>query len=266
MCGKPDWCCLGTLYANCMRVESSKPCDNGGYLHPLDSKPIDPIIIQRPAVESPPLKAEQMHSAWARQTHEDWIDALRSDLHVSRASLVALRAAWAAPHNAWAFPMYDGYGTMIGIRLRTSEGKKFAVTGSRQGLFLAQVAPRAELWICEGPTDTAAALTLGLFVIGRPSCLGAEDHISNFVRLWKVRRVVICADKDEPGQRGAEKLQSVLRVPSMIFTPPAKDLRAAVAAGLTSEMLKSMTKDVILTPAKHIPIWMKTKNEAPQKY
>jgi hypothetical protein len=76
-------------------------------------------------------------------------------------------------------------------------------------------------------------MDLGFAVIGRPSCNGASVHC---VRLARGRDVVIIADADEPGQRGAVSLASTLRLycPSVrIVTPPAphKDARAWVRAG-----------------------------------
>ena len=247
VCGRPDWCCLGEKFANCMRVESPKPCTNGGWLHQLDSRPIDPIIIPRKTQEPPPIKAEQMICAWRRKTPIAMIDNLAATLGVTRFSLVTLGASWAHERNAWAFPMHNGYRDIIGIRLRTNEGKKFAVTGSRQGVFIPEVVPDSILWILEGPTDTAAALSLDLFAIGRPSCLGAEDHINDFIRDNRVKRVVVCADQDDPGQKGAEKLQSTLKALSIVYTPPHKDMRAAVNAGLTREMVMSAIRNTAWT-------------------
>jgi 5S rRNA maturation endonuclease (ribonuclease M5) len=146
--------------------------------------------------------------------------------------------------------MFSATGDTIGIRLRTIDGKKFAVKGSRQGLFIPEMVPRKELVVTEGPTDTAAALSLDLFAIGKPSCLGCENMVNELVALHRIRTVVVVADRDAPGQRGAERLQATLSVPSVIFTPPAKDFRAAVNAGMTKEIAVAMIKNQVWTKPK----------------
>lgn len=101
------------------------------------------------------------------------------------------------------------------------------------------------LYICEGPTDTAAALTLGLFAIGRPSCMGCEEMITKLIRLQGIRRVIIITDNDIPGLRGAAKLQRQIPAMSCAWSPPCKDLRAFVNAGGDRRMLEAMTKDLV---------------------
>jgi len=184
---------------------------------------------------------------WRAQTKLEWIEQFAMQLGVAPAALSALGCVWASDHNAWAFPMCDGQSKQIGIRLRTLAGKKFAITGSHSGVFVPSMPAQRELIICEGPSDTAAALTLGFFAMGRPSCLGQEAIIYDFIRIQGVRRVIICADHDDPGQQGAERLQAALKVPSIIFTPPGKDIREAVQNGLTREIMLSLTKDLLWT-------------------
>jgi hypothetical protein len=58
--------------------------------------------------------------------------------------------------------MNDGKRSVIGIRLRNDLGRKWAVTGSRQGLFLPGPHPGQTVLIVEGPTDAAAAVDLGV--------------------------------------------------------------------------------------------------------
>lgn len=227
-----------------MRIDSGKPCANGGYLHALDASPQK--LPPRPNVEAPPkINVTQIMHEWREKTQPEWIAKLGLQLGVSAVALASLGCAWSALHRAWAWPMYDGYYEPVGIRLRTSEGKKFAVTGSHQGLFLPATKPGRELMICEGPTDTSAALSVGMFAIGRPSCLGCEGFVNDFIRTAGVTRVIVCADADTPGQNGADKLQSALSVPSIIWTPCAKDIRDAVRNGLTAPIITAMTKDLL---------------------
>jgi hypothetical protein len=58
---------------------------------------------------------------------------------------------------------------------------------------------------------------------------------------------VILADNDDPGQRGAEKLQAALSIPSVVIFPPGKDLRASIQAGLTADVIESMISSMVWT-------------------
>ncbi len=107
--------------------------------------------------------------------------------------------------------MRDEMGSVIGIRLRRSDGFKWAIRGSRNGLFIPAGAyfHHHTLCICEGPTDTAAALTLGLQVIGRPFCRGGTQMLVSFCRQLQAP-VAIVSDADGPGIAGAEALADEL--------------------------------------------------------
>lgn len=244
ICRKMDWCTYTADGADCcMRVESSTPMKNGGWLH-LSDNPI-PRYIPPPRTviqeRAPDLAA--LWSLWSSQTDFHQIDGLAMSLGVEAESLRLIGCAWNG--RAWAFPMKNADGEMIGIRLRDGEGNKWAVKGSKQGLFSSEFGCEAIAYVVEGPTDTAAALTLGLSAIGRPSCLGCESEILKYVQKQKVRRVVIIADNDTPGLNGANKLQSVLRVPSVIVTLPCKDLREFVGLGGTANQIEDISKDMV---------------------
>jgi phage/plasmid primase-like uncharacterized protein len=135
--------------------------------------------------------------------------------------------------------MRDASGNVVGIRLRTSDGRKFAVKGSRDGLFIPTRLPNGErLLIAEGPTDTAALLDLGFAVVGRPNCSGGAGLIVELVKRWKTHDVVIVADGDTPGRRGAEDLASILAAYTsavrVIAPPPGvKDARQWRLVGAT---------------------------------
>jgi len=95
------------------------------------------------------------------------------------------------------------------------------------------------LLIAEGATDTAALLDLGFNAVGRPSCTGGVKLLVELVKRLVALEVVIVADADVPGQRGANNLAAVLVAYSpavRIITPPAgvKDARSWKQAGATS--------------------------------
>jgi hypothetical protein len=163
-------------------------------------------------------------------------EMLAAELGVTAESLLRLQVGWSEQHRSFTFPMRDSEGMACGIRLRRIDGSKWAVRGSKQGLFLPRNFPLDEsLMVCEGPSDTAAALMLCFNAIGRPSCNGGTKLILDVVERWHPADVVIVADSDAQGQRGARYLASRLvgYVPGgvRIVIPPAKDARDWVRSG-----------------------------------
>lgn len=262
ICGKPDWCtCTDDGSACCMRVASSRPLRNGGWLHAGDAGAARTVPPPPPA-RPPRIDATAIWNAYRANTRPDQVDALAAALGVSVGALDALGAAWAPHCQAWAFPMRVA-GAVVGIRLRAMDGRKWAVTGSRQGLFIPAIEyAEARLFICEGPTDTAAALSIGLDAIGRPSCRGLELETAAAIRRLGYREVVIVANNDEgkprpdgalfyPGQDGAAALAQCMPVPHRVWLPPAKDLRDLVRSGCTSGEATSMINACRLQGARH---------------
>jgi hypothetical protein len=124
---------------------------------------------------------------------------------------------------------------ICGIRLRFDDGRKKAVRGSREGLIVPNQPERGGvLCIAEGPTDTAALLSIGLWAIGRPSCNGAVEATKRYIEAHVPSRVVIIADHDEPGRLGAIRLAIEIGTRE-IYQPPVgvKDAREWVRQGAT---------------------------------
>jgi 5S rRNA maturation endonuclease (ribonuclease M5) len=247
ICERADWCLLATdgSAAICARTESAKRCGEAGWLHRLRDDGWRP---PRRIVRSVPLTPAsrrydlaELAASYRDAVNPDRLNALARSLGLSAEALTALGIGWSAHYGAWSFQMVDLAGAVLGIRLRRPNGSKFSVSGGKEGLFLPVLpdltGPR--LLICEGPTDTAALLHLGFAnVVGRPSCTGGIKLLVELVRLRKPSEVVIVADADEPGRRGADNLASVLvaYVPAVrVLQPPAgiKDARAWLQAGAT---------------------------------
>ena len=157
------------------------------------------------------------------------------------AALERLRVGWNAGLKAWTFPMRDARGRIVGIQHRfCADGQKRVVKGHRAGIFEPSTldVKARELVICEGASDTAAALTLGLEAIGSFSAGTTRREIAARVRHHRPRQAVIVPDNDDAGRRGADALWRALDgiVPASIRTPPAhiKDLRAWKRAGVTA--------------------------------
>jgi DNA primase len=134
--------------------------------------------------------------------------------------------------------MRDASGLVRGIRLRTAAGRKFAVRGGHEGLFIPEsLEPSDSLIIAEGPSDVAALLSIGFEAVGRPSCGGGASFLVDLVRRHRPGRVVIVSDSDQAGRDGAARLacRLVSRCHSLqVIEPPAgfKDARDWVRSGV----------------------------------
>jgi hypothetical protein len=246
ICGKPDWCLVaddGTA-AICPRTESPKRIGDAGWLHRLTDEPGRGRISRRLVIQPDLLIADLSTLAVRFQTAltADRLVQFAASLGLSVESLTALQVGWSTAHLAWTFPMTDpATGRIVGIRLRAPNGAKFAVKGGKEGLFIPAIDPvqDAPLLITEGPTDAAALLDLGFpNVVGRPCCTGGMKHLVALIRLRPTKDVVIVADADECGRRGATNLASVLRIhaPAVrVIEPPGtvKDVREWKRAGGT---------------------------------
>jgi hypothetical protein len=254
ICGRPDWCTVsadGTV-ACCMRQDGGHLARNGGWVHRLDV----PIAPPAPRVAPNPTNADwtQCLARWVESTVPGDLLTLAGRLGLSAASLRRLGIRWAPEHRAWAFPMRDAAGTVIGIRLRAEDGRKWCVRGSHNGLFVpdgGQIGDQVdEVVIVEGPTDAAAILDCGMYAIGRPSCSGS---VQDTVTLCAGRRVVILGDRDEaktrpngqvfrPGQDGAQALARAVhghvKGSRVIFPVQGKDAREWRLHGLTADILR----------------------------
>jgi hypothetical protein len=149
---------------------------------------------------SPQADLAEMAAQYRSAVNPRALETLAHSLGLSVESLIALKIGWSAHHRAWSFPMTDAAGAVLGIRLRRANGFKFAVQGGHEGLFIPATIRNTDngtLFICEGPTDTAAFLDMGFNpVIGRPSCNGGVKLLVDLVCDSPARR-----SNDHGGQR-----------------------------------------------------------------
>lgn len=257
ICGKPDYCLVhkdgGT--ALCPRTPSERQWGECGFYHVVDE---NARAARGPAIEKRPaptllINPETTIDRYERNLTLEQLNDLGSSLGVSVQSLGGLRVGWSHQHNAYTFPMQDRPGSVIGIRVRNTTGDKWAVTGSRNGLFIPSLTPEQfdaidEWHIVEGPTDTAAALDMGLWTIGRPSCSAGVDMLC---ALMRGKKVYIVSNYDpakqrmdgsefHPGQDGAavlaDQMERVASWVSVIYPRRgAKDVREWIAKGGTRE-------------------------------
>jgi hypothetical protein len=262
ICDRPDWCLIakdGTA-ALCQRVESTRRVGDAGWLHRSQERPWRPVrrFVQETRFSA--ASASQNHlitlaAEFQAAANTEQLVHLAGSLGLSIDSLHRLGIGWSKSHRAWSFPMADSSGQVLGIRLRRPDGFKFAVRGGHEGLFLPTGIRdgTGPLLVCEGPTDTVALLDMGFeYVVGRPSCTGGIKLLVELVRRQQRPDVVIVADADEPGRRGAENLASVLLayVPSArIVEPPCgcKDARNWLRAGGNRD---DLLREIQMSPAR----------------
>lgn len=269
ICEHADWCGVSSdgAVCHCMRVSSDHPCPSGGWFHFLVERPRRPTARHGP---KPPVRPRMFNAeltmAGFRAEFEspgggkDIFDSLieiADDLRLPAACIDRLLVGRSEFSRAWAFPMLDGAGKTVGIRLRSYGGSdKWAVGGSRDGLFYdpdLQPSEAAyngvkgrEIVVVEGATDCIAGYALGLPCVGRSACATGVGALRDLCWRLGVTRVTIASDNDDykfrpdgtpwrPGIDGAQALARQLRRTYRIVTPPKKDLRDWLYAGLTAE-------------------------------
>lgn len=243
VCGKNDWCMMSANGAVviCPRVEqgATKYLDGSGYLHVIDPKQPIPERTDEKGEVLPEhnLVMSSLASKMLAACDDERIGRFAASLGVPTFALRMLRVGWFASSDAFSFPMFRYGQRLIGIRLRSEAGKKWAIKGSRQGLFMPLQWPsdKKGVLICEGPTDTAAMLGMGFNAIGRPSAMGSHALVEETVA---GRPVCIISDSDSVGMDSAARLATHLRkhCPKVgILIPRQKDAREWVRAGATKE-------------------------------
>jgi hypothetical protein len=256
ICNHGDWCGWSEKAIHCMRVPSDKPCKNGGWIHYRDGEPVLHRIRRAvtPKPKFPPKYWHRIVTECSRVITERAI--VEGFFELPWFALDKLMIGYSEEHDGHTFPMFSGQGRMIGVRIRKRLGGKYCIPGSRNGLFLPLgLSGTDPLLICEGPTDTAAALALGFDAIGRPSCSGGTEHIKTYLRKHRYVDIVIVADNDplktrpdgsqwHPGQEGAELLRvalsSIVEDVSVLVPPVDKDLREWYRHGCTRADILSL--------------------------
>jgi len=278
ICKHTDWCTMSDdgMMAVCRRVESNKTAKSGiGWIHIIVEAPrrYVPHPPRRPVINlfnvSRVMDGYRSEFAAENAGHDifDSLIEISDDLRLVAAHIDRLEVGRSAFNEAWAFPMRDGLGDVVGIRLRRYHSSdKWSVSGSKDGLFydpdlepienVYNGVKGREIVIVEGATDTIAGYSIGLPAVGRSSCNTGAEHIRTLCNRLRVSRVTIVADNDlykerpgtstrppsrwRPGLEGAEKLAKDLGRTFRIFRPPEKDLREWLVKGLTSQQFWDM--------------------------
>lgn len=251
------WCLLSRDGASviCGRTPSGKRIGNkgAGWLHVVgEAKPYTPPRQETKIVK--PVQRDWAEVAMECEAALPEQDPLADQLGVSDESLGRLMLGWSDKWGCYTFPMRAGDGSIIGIRTRYRNGEKRAMTGSAAGIFIPLNIRNGDIWVCEGPTDCAALLTIGLEAIGRPSNTGGCHYIVEFMRPRKGASAFILADRDKPGSQAeqstmagandlAAELRRVRRAVKIMRPPGGKDVREMVRDGATADMFRAIEKN-----------------------
>ena len=248
VCGKPDWCMVkhdGTAVL-CNRIDegSKVQAPAGGWIHEMnDTAMLRNLPPKRPS--RPVLDFSEMAAQLEYELLDHERQQLADELGVTVDSLWQLGVG-RYRSGTFSFPMRNGYGKVIGIRLRTMQGKKFSVVGSREGAFIPRRRYAGPLYVAEGPTDTLALLSLGLDGIGRSSCHGSVRIVCHVAKRYGSQEVVVIADTDDPGVEGANAAANALgHVAEVRIIRPliGKDIRDWVRAGATADVVRSVVNN-----------------------
>ena len=269
----------------CGRVDQGSIRQNQGgqFLHRLRDR--DPLTwlarTYRPAASEQPKRPTKdwgriAQEAFDQATAEAARQALSTELGVSVEALRRLHVGWMPSQRCWSFPERDAAGNVIGINRRFADGTKKRMAGSQSGLTFDPVGWQESViepnfvLLVEGGSDTAALLSLGLAVVGRPSNLGGVDLLAELLRAVPSDRTIgVIGEHDRkaheslspvvkkwhkpgcdgcsacwPGQFGAvttaTKLAERLRRPIALAFPPdnAKDARAWLNSPPTDERIE----------------------------
>jgi len=271
ICGKADWCLVASdgSVAICPRIESNRRAGQAGYLHILGdgSDGSDGSDggdgVKQPLSISILTSSIRDFSTLARQyqieaENTGKIKLIAKDIDLSSESLHRFGVGWSSRESASIWPLSDATGRIIGLNRRFADGSKRIIYGHKAGLYMPVDLPHNLmenlLLICEGGSDAVAGLDLGFWSIGRFSCTHGAGLLKNLVQHRQPAEVIIVADCDESGQRGAESLALALLayVPSLkVITPPAKDLRTWKRAGADHEEINQLVK---ITPLLKLKI------------
>jgi len=249
-CGRPDWCLIRNdgRACICTREKSSITKGDAGWLHSLPPGEVEPITASsKPKVYLTNKQVQYfLNSISIDQGEQDTTAMLRRQaelLGVCTESLEYMRVLYDSEKAALVFPMFDMNRLPCGARFRRSDGRKWSLKGGREGVFVCHgFNPALPVIVTEGPTDAAAAHTIGFRnILGRPNCSGGGAIIQEYVVGNMSTPVIILADPGEPGIDGAERLASQLRNPAIVLVTET-DVREYVA---TQQLRQLSTRGIL---------------------
>lgn len=193
-----------------------------------------------------PSKIEADFAAHQRDATPQRIDTLARKLAVTASAIEAVGVGF--DDDVVIFPERNERGAIVGLLRRWPNGDKKIRTGDSRGLTIPQGFQdrSGPVYVTEGASDCLAALSLGLRAIGRPNTDGGAAELVELLAAVP-DEVIVIADNDEPGRRGAAKVAREIadglgRSVSILSPPEAdKDLRETLSrCGSTDLALKEL--------------------------
>jgi hypothetical protein len=260
VCGKPDYCTRSTdgTAAKCMRVESDKPIESGGWVHSLTIA-LPPVPAPKEIAKKPDWSKECKEMFMHEKAHAKRC-VVADALSVSVESLEALRVGigwdeWnSTEFSSW--PSRNDAGKCIGYVRRYSDGTKRTNQGGSTGVFYTKewCSHPGPLFIVEGGSDVAACESVGLCAIGRASNTHGGEYIRRMIEKQKItKKVIVVGERDEvperrgsvpsclttcrgcafcwPGLFGAKKVAGELNASYVLVPEPYKDMRELLSKG-----------------------------------
>ena len=211
VCGRQSWCTVSEdgVFVRCTKAPSDKPAPakNGdmAWIHQSGVSVQDIELVQ--AAKEFKSVQEVTRMAMAAYCHRNACSArvkIAKRLGVSVRSVERLCVGYGEDRNGdryTSWPSMNERAEIIGITRRYEDGSKKTAFGTQAGIFYSKDRSglsSAPCLIVEGASDVAAAITIGLFAIGRPSNTGGADMI----RRMGVDGVVLGERDFKPEKRG----------------------------------------------------------------
>lgn len=197
-----------------------------------------------------------------RETHEHCVREIQAGqveywaerLGVSQKSLRQLEFGY---HNldyprGVCFPVRNVDGHVVGISVRRDgdDQKRMVIGSSTRGVFTpVELDPSRALFMCEGATDTAALLTMGVQAIGRISTSDSPFIPVRFALKYGFTHVVAVADRDDhgAGQQAAEHIARCAKssgLKTLLLVPPfgSNDVRQWLGQGACINGVRKLTE------------------------
>jgi hypothetical protein len=276
------WCTVSPNgdAVQCARVESAHPVKQKDgtvkWLHPIPDE-LRPrarsLPARRPAEKRQRLTTPEWVNLWKQHRSSVNPQKLRrfsERLGVSVESLEAYGIGFDRETGCWSWPMYDGRQKIVGIRIRSEDGRvKACVKGraNQNGLFIPEgfslnplspdlrTSNNYPLFLAtpEGPTDGAAAWDLGITAVGRPNSSSGNLFLRQLLGGTPHRQEVVVVGENDgpvwpqvpgavplfPGIAGAlsccRELLDAAGILRLVMPPrPVKDFRDWKLAGATA--------------------------------
>jgi len=247
ICGKPDWCRV-SKDGNRVLCSRVPVYSQEGTVHKIDEN-IEIKDREKYVYKDYTINWELLNMSYMKNCPFWRVSRFGKSRGVSNDSLIKLYMGFDG--EFYTFPVFNSRSDVVGIQRQHLDHTKLMIAGSKIGVFIPLGFSLSEpVVITEGASDTAAALDLGLNVIGRMNNSTGNKIIKKIMNKSRARLVYIIADNDinRAGYDGAMKLAKQLSsgCPSknikVFVTPwPYKDLREwKIKVGLDAERFKRL--------------------------